>query len=431
MKFAPVTVRVNDGPPAVVEVGLIELVVGTGLLIVNVCAFEVPPPGVGFATVMDAVPAVAISPAVIVAVSVVEETNIVALAEPLKLTVDDALKFVPLTVSVKLFPPAIVEVGEREVVVGTGFFTISVCVPDVPPPGAGLTTVMESVPPTAMDDDGTVIVMVVLEMNVVTNGTPLKSIVDDALKFVPLTVSVKLFPPAVVEVGLMELVIGTGLLIVNVCAFEVPPPGAGFATVMEAVPAVAISTAVIVAVSVVLETKMVARAEPLRSTVDDALKFVPVTVKVNCAPPASVEVGLIAVVVGTGFFTVKVCAPEVPPPGPGFTTVMESVPPTAISEAGTVTEMVVLEMNVVVNGTPLKSIVDEASKFVPVTVSVNEDPPAVVEVGEMELVVGTGLFIVRVCAFEVPPPGVGFTTVMEAVPPVTTSAAGTIAVTCV
>ena len=148
MKFVPVTVRVNDGPPAVVEVGEILVVVGTGLFIVSVCAFEVPPPGAGFTTVMDAVPAVAISPAVIVAVTVVEEIKIVLRAEPLKSTVDDALKFVPLTVRVNCAPPAIVEMGEIEVVVGTGFLTVNVCAPEVPPPGPGFMTVIESVPPT-------------------------------------------------------------------------------------------------------------------------------------------------------------------------------------------------------------------------------------------------------------------------------------------
>ena len=70
-------------------------------------------------------------------------------------------------------------------------------------------------------------------------------------------------------------------------------------------------------------------------------------------------------------------------------------------------------------------------KFVPVTVSVKEEPPAVVEVGEIELVVGTGFTIVSVCALDVPPPGVGFTTVIDPVPPFAMSTAGTIAVTCV
>jgi len=428
LKFVPVTVNVKDGPPAVVEVGEMLAVVGIGLLIVSVCAFEVPPPGAGFTTVMDAVPAVAISPAVIMAVTVVLDTKVVLRAEPLKSTVDDALKFVPVTVSVNCAPPAIVEVGEREVVVGSGLLTVKVCEPEVPPPGPGFTTVIRSVPPIAMDDDGTVIVIVVLETNVVANGTPLKSIVDEPLKFVPVTVSVKDGPPAVVEVGEIEVVVGTGFLIVSVCALEVPPPGVGFTTVTDAVPPTAISAAVIVAVRVVLETKVVALPEPLKSTVDEALKFVPVTVSVNCAPPAVVEVGEMLVVVGTGLFIVSVCEPEVPPPGPGLTTVIRSVPPTAMSAAGTVMVTVVLETNVVAKGTPLKSTVEEPLKLAPVMVSVKDDPPADVEVGLIPVVVGTGLLIVNVCAFEVPPPGVGFTTVTDAVPPTAMSAAVIVAV---
>jgi hypothetical protein len=381
--------------------------------------------------VIGTVPATAISPAVIVAVTVVLEMNVVTRPEPLKLTVDEALKFVPVTVSVNCAPPAVVDVGEMLVVVGAGLFTVKVCVPEVPPPGPGFTTVIESVPPTAIFPAGTVMLIVVLEMNVVTNGMPLKSMVDDALKFVPVTVSVKLGPPAVVDVGEMEVAVGAGLLIVSVCELEVPPPGAGFVTVIDAVPPTAMSGAVIVAVTVVLEIKVVARAEPLKSTVDDALKLVPFTVRVNCAPPAVVEVGLIDVVVGTGLLIVSVCELEVPPPGPGFTTVIEAVPPVAISIAGTVTLIEELEMNVVARGTPLKSMVDEALKFVPVTVNVKLGPPAVVEVGPMDVVVGTGFLTVRVCAFDVPPPGAGFTTVIEAVPPVAISTAGTIAVTWV
>ena len=58
--------------------------------------------------------------------------------------------------------------------------------------------------------------IVVLETNVVVNGTPLISTVDDVLKLVPVTVRVKDVPPAVVEVGLIEVVVGTGLLTVKV-----------------------------------------------------------------------------------------------------------------------------------------------------------------------------------------------------------------------
>ncbi|PYM31494.1 MAG: hypothetical protein DMD80_00235 [Candidatus Rokuibacteriota bacterium] len=59
-----------NGPlPTAAVLGEIEVAVGTGLLMVNVFAAEVPPPGVGVNTVTDAVPAVAISAAVIWACS--------------------------------------------------------------------------------------------------------------------------------------------------------------------------------------------------------------------------------------------------------------------------------------------------------------------------------------------------------------------------
>jgi hypothetical protein len=263
MKFVPVRVSAKPVLPAFVDVGDREVSVGTRFKMVKVCAFDVPPPGVGFTTMTDAVPASAMSAAVIVTVTVVEETKVVLRAEPFQSAVDDALKFVPVMVSVKLFPPAVVDVGEILVVVGTGLLTVSICEPDVPPPGPGFTTVIKSVPPTVISVAGMVTVIVVLEIKVVVSGVPLKSIVDEALKFVPVTVSVKDGPPAVVEVGLTLVVVGTGLLMVNVCAFDVPPPGAGFTTVMDAVPLTAISAAVIVAVRVVLEIKVVARAEPL------------------------------------------------------------------------------------------------------------------------------------------------------------------------
>jgi len=55
---------------------------GAGGLIVKVCAFEVPPPGVGFTTVTDAVPTAATFAAGTMAVSLIEETNVVTRAEP-------------------------------------------------------------------------------------------------------------------------------------------------------------------------------------------------------------------------------------------------------------------------------------------------------------------------------------------------------------
>jgi hypothetical protein len=160
---------------------------------------------------------------------------------------------------------------------------------------------MESVPPTAISLAGMVAVIDELETNVVTSATPLKSMVDDAVKFVPVTVIVKLFPPAVVDVGLIDAAVGTGLRMVRVCAFEVPPPGAGLTTVIEAVPAAATSAAVITAVTCVYDTKVVVLGEPLISTTEDESKPVPLTVNVNCAPPAVVDVGEMETVVGTAW----------------------------------------------------------------------------------------------------------------------------------
>ena len=84
-KFVPLTVKVNPGPPAVAQVGLSELIVG-GATIVNVTGFDAEP--VEFLTVTGAVPAVAISAASTIAVSWVEETNVVARFAPFHLTTE-------------------------------------------------------------------------------------------------------------------------------------------------------------------------------------------------------------------------------------------------------------------------------------------------------------------------------------------------------
>ena len=51
--------------------------------------------------------------------------------------------------------------------------------------------------------------------------------------------------------------------------------------------------------------------------------------------------------------------------------------------------------------------------------------------GVSEVRFGTGLLIARATAFEVSPPGEGFTTVTDAVPAFAMSAAGTVTVICV
>jgi hypothetical protein len=312
MKFVPCTASVKPGLPAGVEVGAIEVTVGTGLfaaVTVNVCAFEVPPPGAGFTTVTAAVPVALTSAARIVTVSVVLEIKVVARGEPFQSTVALETKLEPSTVSVKPELPAAVETGEIEVVIGAGFKTVNVCALEVPPPGAGFTTVIAFVPANVISDAKIVAVSCVGEINTVVLGEPFQSTTDDVTKFVPVTATVKLDPPARVDVGLIEVTVGTGLfavITVNVSAFEVPPPGAGFTTVTAAVPVALTSAARIVTVSVVLEIKVVARGEPFQSTVALETKLEPSTVMVKSELPAKVDVGVMEVVAGAGFIIVNV-----------------------------------------------------------------------------------------------------------------------------
>ena len=82
-------------------------------------------------------------------------TNVVVREAPFQRTTDDATKLVPLTVSVRPALPATAPVGERLLATGTGgtdapgsgggvgaggAVMVKVTVPDVPPPGAGVTT---------------------------------------------------------------------------------------------------------------------------------------------------------------------------------------------------------------------------------------------------------------------------------------------------
>src|SRR5439155_16785473 len=126
---------------------------------------------------------------------------------------------------------------------------------------------------------------------------------DQLKKSVPYTVSVNAASPATAVLGDRELSVGLGFgaVIVNVCGLEVPPPGAGVNTVTEAVPAVAMSAVVICAVSCVLLPNVVARWLPFHCTMDELMKFVPVSASVKAASPATTLLGDREVSVGLGF----------------------------------------------------------------------------------------------------------------------------------
>jgi hypothetical protein len=215
--------------------------------------------------------------------------------------------------------------------------------------------------------------------------------VDVGRKFVPVTVNVKLAPPAPAEVGFRDAAVGEGLSTVKVSALEVPPPGVGVETVTGTVPLVAMSAAVICACSWALDTKVVGRALPFQFTVESEIKFVPLTVSVKPAPPATAELGFMDAAVGEGLPMAKVSALEVPPPGAGVETVTEAVPPAAMSALVIWAFSWVLDTKVVGRALPFHCTVESEIKFAPLTVSVKLALPTDAELGLIDAAVGIGL----------------------------------------
>jgi hypothetical protein len=177
-----------------------------------------------------------------------------------------------------------------------------------------------------------------------------------------------------------------GTVMVNVTAFDVPPPGAGFTTVTEAVPGDATSAAVTVAVSCVEETKAVVSAVPFQRTVEPETKLVPFTVRVSPPQPAGYEPGFSDVMVGTGLLIVNTTVFDTGPLL--FLTVTFAVPATATLTAGTIAVSCVAETKVVVSAGPFHCTFEVLSKPLPFTVRVNCGDPARHEFGLIELMLG-------------------------------------------
>jgi hypothetical protein len=225
-------------------------------VIVKVSVFEVPPPGAGFVTLIGAVPCVATRVAGTVALSWVALPKVVVMAVPPKLMTELLRKFVPVTVRVKALAPAFVLEGCKALRVGVGLLgavIVKFRTFDEPPPGVGFVTVTGAVPCMVTKDAGTVALSCVGLRYVVGRALPPKLMVAPATKFVPVTVRVNPTEPAAMLDGCSELSVGSGLLdgvlIVNVRAFDVPPPGAALMTVIDAVPALATSLARMATVS--------------------------------------------------------------------------------------------------------------------------------------------------------------------------------------
>src|SRR5436190_14016919 len=90
---------------------------------VNVCPFDVPPPGVGLETVTAKLTPVSRSLAGNTALSCVELMNVVVRAVLLNSTTEAEIKPEPFTVRTRSGPVAVMDAGEIPLIIGAGFPT--------------------------------------------------------------------------------------------------------------------------------------------------------------------------------------------------------------------------------------------------------------------------------------------------------------------
>jgi hypothetical protein len=186
------------------------------------------------------------SAAVIAAVNCVALTNVVVRELPFHCAVDPLIKLVPVNVNVNAAPPAPVDVGEIDVSVGTGCAALIVnvnafevvpggspCTREFPPPNpGGLNTTTDAVPTEAISVAGTAAVNWAALTNVVVRFAPFHCTIALFSKLLPFTVNVNAGPPAIAEFGTSEESVATGVVTVKKSRLDVPPPGAGFTTVI-------------------------------------------------------------------------------------------------------------------------------------------------------------------------------------------------------
>ena len=150
-------------------------------------------------------------------------------------------------------------------------------------------------------------------------------VVIGVIPAVPVNEKVPL-PPVVIFVIASIPVPGSGVVIVRVCGFEVPPPGVGFVIVIVLVPATLMSLwGIVIVIRVGVIVSINDRVTPFSCTVEVAMKFEPLMAMVNVPLSATTVFGEILVICGTGFWpavTVNIFMFEGLAEFSAFTTVM-------------------------------------------------------------------------------------------------------------
>src|SRR5262249_2732756 len=213
---------------------------------------------VGLVITTAGVPWLATSVACNAILTCVAESTVTVRAWPPTVALAPAAKPVPVTVSVKAALPAVTLAGLRVLMLGVGFTgaTVSGRAADVPPPGAGVNTVMLGVPAAATSLAGMAPVSCVDETNVVVRLAPLTWTIEPLVKLEPVAVRGKAAPPADAVVGLVvdRNGAGVGAGVGKGRELEGRPPPPGVETLNSAGPAVAISAAATLAWSWLLLT---------------------------------------------------------------------------------------------------------------------------------------------------------------------------------
>jgi hypothetical protein len=240
VKFVPVSVTAKEVPWKPLG-GVISVSVGDGgggggggggtirAVTLNPTLFDDAP--LGFVTVTPYAPTE--FGKITVADSSVGDTNEVCTAEPLKLTVDPAKKFVPVTERVALVPAKPL-FGETFEIVGVELRIVIVSA-DESCAGvlevAGFSTTTSALPNAA--SIGMVAVMSVAEFTVADIGLPRKRTTVPGPKFVPLT---SIVCPPITLCGVTPVMVGGKGVISIANAFDVPPPGVPVKTVTLTIP---------------------------------------------------------------------------------------------------------------------------------------------------------------------------------------------------
>ena len=225
-KLLPLMTKLISLLPAVTLKGAREVSSGTGLFTEKNMLLEAPPPGPGFRTVIGYTPATARSVPGIVTLIWVELTKMGVRVCPLKLIVDVVTKLDPVIERRILLLPAITELPENDVCVGTGLLIAKVIPLEVPPPGEGFDTTIWVIPAAARFEAGKVTLSWELLINWGVKTCPLKLIVDVVTKLDPVKITDRSALPAIVEAGFTVVSVGTELFTVKFRLPEFPPPGA-------------------------------------------------------------------------------------------------------------------------------------------------------------------------------------------------------------